>query len=125
MKPLRLVAISAAILFGMAVRPASADQIFLTDLASISASGTAGVLRPGSIWSGFESPLSPLATVVDGVFLPQGTQWTQGTYWWDEALNPQGPPNPVVIEITLNSPHTVNRFVVQADDNDDYFVDYW
>jgi hypothetical protein len=100
--------------------------VFQTDLAAVTASGTAGTLRAGSIWSGSEFPAAALSTVVDGSFVPQFTQWTNGTYWWDELLvDRQGPANPVVIEITLNAAHTVNRFVVQGDDNEDYIVDYW
>lgn len=102
-----------------------AGNVFLTDLASISASGTAGALRPGSIWDGAAGPIAPLSTVVDGAFVAPNTQWTLGTYWWDEALFSPQAANPVVIEITLNSAHTVNRFVVQADDNDAYVVQWW
>lgn len=109
----------------LAGRPALAAPVFQTDLASISASGVAGVLRAGSIWSGSAGPLAALASVVDGVFVPANTQWTLGTYWWDEFAFQGNPPNPVAIEITLNSAHTVNRFVIQGDDNESYHVDYW
>lgn len=104
--------------------PALSANVFQTDLSSITASGVAGVLRFGSVWSGVEGPLAPLASVVDGTFLPANTQWTLGTYWWDELALPQTV-NAVAIEIVLNGVHTVNRFVVQGDDNEDYIVDYW
>lgn len=122
MRTLRLAVVAAAA--ALTALPASSANVFQTDLASISASGTAGVLRLGSVWAGSEGPLFPLGTVVDGSFLPANTQWTLGTYWWDELAFPQTL-NSVVIEITLNSAHTVNRFIVQGDDNEDYIVDYW
>lgn len=114
-----------AALMALAGSPSHAANVFFTDLSSITATGTAGALRAGSGWSGLESAVSPLATIVDGAFLPNNQQWTQGTYWWDEALNPQGPPNVVTIEITLNSAHTVNRFVLQGDNNENYLIDWW
>src|SRR6476661_5817854 len=43
--------------------------------------GTFGVLRPGSEWAPAPAPAAA-ATVVDGVFLPAATTWTQGTVWW-------------------------------------------
>lgn len=105
--------------------PASSANVFQTDLLSITASGVPGSLRPGSIWSGVEGPIAALSSVVDGAFVAPNTQWTLGTFWWDELLFDARALNPVVIEITLNSTHTVNRFVVQGDDNEDYIVEYW
>ena len=125
MNTVRASLTALAALLSVASAPSQAANVFLTDLSIINASGTAGVLRAGSGWSGFESPVSPLSTVVDGIFLPDNQQWTQGTYWWDEALNPQGPPNLVAIEITLNSTRTVNRFVLQGDNNESYLIDWW
>jgi hypothetical protein len=29
-------------------------------------------------------PPAPLSSLVDGLYLPAGTQWQDGTVWWDE-----------------------------------------
>lgn len=117
---------ACAVLSLVAVSPTAsqAGNVFVTDLASIAATGTPGVLRAGSIWIPAPVPAA-LSSVVDGAFVAPNTTWTIGTFWWDEeAFSPQAA-NPVAIEIMLNAPRTVNRFVVQADDNDAYLVEWW
>jgi hypothetical protein len=59
-------------------------------------------------------------TLVDGVFLPRGTRWDQGSVWWDgrDGLNRW-------ITIELGDTFVIDSFVVQADDNDTYFLFYW
>lgn len=102
---------------------AQAANVLLTDIASISVSGVPGVLRSGSPWDPAPAAV-PVATVFDGAFLAPNTTWNLGTFWWDEAAFPTAP-NPVTIEVQLNAMHTLGRFVVQGDDNEDYQVDWW
>ena len=100
---------------------AQAGNVLLTDVSSVTVTGVPGVLRDNSIWAGAPAPAN-VNTLFDGNFLPTGTTWTNGTFWWDENIR-QG--NPVTIEVLLNNPHTLNRFVVQGDNNEDYLVDWW
>ncbi|MDH5302432.1 MAG: PEP-CTERM sorting domain-containing protein [Gammaproteobacteria bacterium] len=58
-------------------------------------------------------------TVVDGVFLPKQTPWDQGAVWWDDH---DGVANH--IEIDLGGTFVIESFVVQADDNDAYNLEY-
>ncbi|TVS19950.1 MAG: hypothetical protein EA424_06450, partial [Planctomycetaceae bacterium] len=58
-----------------------------------------------------------LATLTDGVFRPRGTWWTSGTvYWYD--VNTQ-------FEIVLDSVETITGARVQADNNDQYQLDWY
>jgi hypothetical protein len=59
-------------------------------------------------------------TIVDGIFVPQATQWDQGPVWWDSndgALRS--------INIDLGNTFKIESLVVQADDNDAYELYYW
>jgi hypothetical protein len=71
-------------------------------------------------WGG--GVLAPAASLTDGIFHPASTQWDQNTVWWDER-NPSSVGNSV--EIWPSAAVTVNRFVVQADDNDSYLLEYF
>jgi len=59
-------------------------------------------------------------TVVDGIFLPKNRQWDQGSVWWDDH---DGVANHLVID--LNGIFSLESFVIQADDNDAYLLEYW
>lgn len=59
-------------------------------------------------------------TIVDGIFLPRGNQWDQGAVWWDDTSSSG---NTLVID--LGSDFIIESFVVQADDNDGYKLEYW
>jgi hypothetical protein len=82
--------------------------------------GTFGVLRPGSEWAPAPAPAAA-ATVVDGVFLPEATTWTQGTVWWDATVQGAGSN---AIQVDLGSTQTISALTLQADDNDSYGVYY-
>lgn len=60
-------------------------------------------------------------SIVDGVFLPEQTQWDQGTLWWDEH-GVQGKPS---VTITLDQYYFIDSFIVQADNNDTYRIEYY
>lgn len=61
------------------------------------------------------------STVVDGVFLPENTQWDQGAVWWDE----RGDNKNQSITIDLGGLFAIDSFIVQADDNDSYKLEYY
>ena len=82
--------------------------------------GMFGVLRPGSPWAPAPPP-APGSTVVDGVFLPEGTTWTSNTVWWDAIV--AGSENNAII-IDFGSVFNIARITLQADDNDIYPLDF-
>jgi len=59
-------------------------------------------------------------TVVDGLFLPQATQWDQGAVWWDSHDGAAR-----WINIDLGGTFKIESLIVQADDNDAYDLFYW
>ena len=63
------------------------------------------------------------ATIVDGIFFPQGQQWDQGPVWWDSNDGAER-----YITIDLGNTFKIESFVVQGDDNDAYelyYLDLW
>lgn len=63
--------------------------------------------------------LAPASTVDDGVFKPEGHQWDIDTVWWDANFN-----TGAQIVIDLGSAYSIASFVMQADNNDTYMVEY-
>lgn len=102
---------------------ASAANVMLTEVTGITVNGTIGQLRDFSQWAPAPAPAA-LSTLHDGSFLPTGTDWTDGSVWWDELAFPTAP-NPVTIEFQLSGLFALERFVVQGDDNEAYHVDWW
>lgn len=84
--------------------------------------GVHGILRAGSPWGPGSTPSSHFA-LVDGAFQPEGTQWNNGSYWWDQ--DPSVNQAEVFTTIKLNQAFTFSKFVMQADDNDGYTLEYW
>lgn len=110
----------------LAALPLSATaNIIPGNWSLLSSTGSYGTLRPGSIWAP-PPPLGLHSSVVDGVLLAEGTTWNDGTWWWDQDPAANGTyAVPMGIRIDLNAQYTIDRFVVQADDNDSYQLDYW
>jgi hypothetical protein len=104
--------------------PAQAAQVNVlrTYLSSISTVGTIGILRAGSPW-GPGSTDSALQPLVNGFFQPEGTQWNNGSLWWDQ--DPSVNRQEVLTTIRLDRAFTFSKFVMQADDNDGYTLEYW
>ena len=111
----------AAVLTGTSQSSASSVNVLPSYWDVISTAGTMGVLRAGAPFS--VGPLSSQLSLIDNAFLPAGTIWNQGTWWWD--ADPSVNNNPVVHTIALSTAVTVDRFVLQGDNNDAYQIDYW
>jgi hypothetical protein len=115
-------ALAAVSLLVLSVVPVAAANILPTGWDTISTFGSVGVLRAGSVWIP-AGPLAAQSSIVDGVFLPESTDWDTGTWWWDE--DPSVNATPVVTTIHLYQLYTITDFTVQADNNDTYRLEYW
>jgi hypothetical protein len=62
------------------------------------------------------------ATLTDGLFLTEQTQWNVGSVWWDENSQPSVG-NSLIIN--LGGTCTINSFTAQVDNNDTYRLEYW
>jgi hypothetical protein len=58
--------------------------------------------------------------LVNGVFQPEGTQWDFNSTWWNGAENPD---NSIVVDLSCWA--KIWCFTIQADDNDNYRIEYW
>ena len=116
-------ALGAAVsLVALSATPVAADNILPSGWTVIQTFGAVGVLRAGSPW-GPGSSLGSQPSIVDDVFLAETTQWNSGSWWWDE--DPSVNDDPVVTIIQLDQLYTIESFVVQADNNDTYRLEYW
>ncbi len=103
----------------IATSSAYADSNIIGNYTSVVGSGQYGQLPVGNGWISGSLPAS-LTEPVSGTFLPDGTQWNAGSFWWDAS--DYGPSS---WTITLNQSYKIDSLVVQADDNDTYQVQYW
>lgn len=113
---------AALSLMALSATPASATNILPGAWDLISSTGNAGVLRAGSPWEPAPA-LAGLGSIADGAFVGEGTQWNNGSWWWDD--DPTVNAFPLVITIHLSQLYSINSFKVQADDNDTYRLEYW
>lgn len=87
--------------------------------------GSVGVISPAGLLAGWGDgaffPPASLASVVDGVYLSEGTSWQTDTVWWDEqnagSLN-------AILEIDLEGLFLIDFLSLQADNNDEYLISY-
>lgn len=121
-KNVMLVAFAAVSLLAFAAPPASAINILPAGWDVITTVGSMGTLRPGSFWAPAPA-LAAQTSIVDGLFVPEQTQWNVGSWWWDQ--DPSVNASPVVTTIHLNQLFTIDGFTVQADNNDIYRLEYW
>ncbi|OEZ56537.1 PEP-CTERM sorting domain-containing protein [Duganella sp. HH105] len=70
----------------------------------------------GGAW-GPGAPADP-STVTDGLYLPINTQWNLGTVFWSGDYGADS------ITITLNQAASVNQLAIQADNDNDYRIQY-
>jgi hypothetical protein len=109
-----------ALLLAVAPATRAAAQLNVALGKPVTLVGTFGVLRPGSEWAPAPAPAAG-ATIVDGVFRPEATTWTDGTVWWDATV--QGSTSNAIV-IDLGGTQTITGLTLQADDNDQYGVSY-
>jgi PEP-CTERM motif len=114
----------AAALIGLAGVASSvqAANIIPSSWSVIDSSGITGVLRAGSPWGPGSTPSNQI-TLVNGIFQPENTQWNNGSLWWDDDASVNA--SPVSTVLVLNASYTLDSFILQADDNDSYLVEYW
>jgi hypothetical protein len=93
-----------------------------TAVGAVTIDGTYGVLHSAT-WSGPPSTASDPLTPIDGVFAPENQQWNDGSFWWDE--DPSINATPLTYTLDFNGLYELDRFVVQADDNDTYLLEWW
>jgi len=109
-------------LFGSIAAPADTNIALGKPVTLV---GTFGVLRPSPDWG--PGPVAAGSTVTDGLFLGGGTQWQDGTVWWDsQATNVDGAPisaNNAII-VNLGGSYKIDGLIIQADNNDEYVVSY-
>ncbi|HEY0855950.1 MAG TPA: PEP-CTERM sorting domain-containing protein [Albitalea sp.] len=115
-------ALAAAGLISLSAVATAATNVLPAGWTSLTSVGTVGTLRAGSPW-GPGASLAPLPSIVDDVFVPESTQWNSGSWWWDQ--DPSVNASPVVMTIQLDQSYVLDSFVVQADDNDTYRLEYW
>lgn len=114
--------VAAVTFLVLAAPPASANNILPTGWSVIATSGFMGTLRTGSGWE-TGAILGSQPSIVDGLFLPESTQWNSGSWWWDQ--DPSVNAVPVVTTVDLKQPFTLYGLTIQADNNDVYRIEYW
>ena len=116
---LRKFVVASAISLLLAT-PAFAGYINVAEDATVTLNGLFGQLRPNSGWDYYDP--ADASTLTDGDFLAMSTTWNDGTVWWDETVSGPGANS---IEIYLGGWFDLYGFIVQADDNDTYLLEYW
>jgi PEP-CTERM motif len=119
MKRLLCVLGGVAVAIVLAV-PVEASLINYAEGKPVSTTGVEGVMvQCPPCWPA--GALAPLSSIVDGVFLPETSVWQTNTVWWDEQ-NPGSFDN--IIEIDLQGNFSINKLILQADNNDSYEISY-
>ena len=118
----RLAGLAVGAALAVAGPTAAAVNIIPAATNSVTINGTFGVLRAGSPWV-VGGTLPNVFAPTDGVFEPEGQQWNNSSVWWDD--DPTVNREPVTYIINLDGLYEMNHFVVQADDNDSYLLEWW
>lgn len=113
-------AVSIFVVCGVFLAQPGVGQCSITLGKSVTLNGIYGTLRPSSGWDP-SLPVASAASLVDGVFNPAAQVWQVDSVWWD-ATQPGSENNS--IEIDLMSNYVIDSFIVQADDNDAYRIEY-
>lgn len=104
--------------------PLAAQQVNVALGRTVNAEGVFGNSRPGSPWAPQPAPAA-FSTLTDGVFLTAGTQWDNGTIWWDRGFTPS-PTEPYnqtygnFLWIDLGAVYNITGVKIQGDNNDEY-----
>lgn len=110
---------SSSLLAAMMLLAASGSALSASNVAqnaSVSLNGVFGIYGWGS------GVMASAASVTDGAFLGNGHQWDQGSVWWDIRATGSGNNS---IEIDLGGNYRLNNFLIEADNNDTYRVEYF
>jgi hypothetical protein len=99
---------------------AAAAPINATLGKPVTLNGLFGVLRAGTSWDPTQ-PLGTAGAINDGIFASEGTLWNQGSIWWDAAVR-GSEANSIVID--LQGAFHISGIITQADNNDNYQVEY-
>lgn len=100
--------------------PASAlVNILPSNTINITGDPNHGVLHDAN-WSSGNTPSTVFAPI-DGSKPADGTQWNNGSYWWDAVVTGASS----YWTITLDKAYDFSQFIIQADDNDSYLLEYW
>ncbi|RFP10073.1 MULTISPECIES: PEP-CTERM sorting domain-containing protein [unclassified Duganella] len=91
---------------------ALADNVALNGAVTLTGSGFGN----SDGWLG--GALAAPSTVTDGVYLPIGTQWNTGTVFWTGDVGAD------TVMITLNHTSVVSQLNLQADNDNNYLVQY-
>ncbi len=106
----KLIAIAALAMAAGAAQ--AATNVALNGAVTLSGTGFGN----SGGWGG--SAFADPATVTDGAFLPNGTQWNVGTVFWGGDFGAD------TLLVQLNKLSEVSSITLQADNNDDYRIRY-
>lgn len=107
--------IAAVLTCAAAIGSAHADTNVAQGAAVLLTGSDFGYAAPG--WGA--GVLASASSVTDGVFLDQGHQWNLGTVFWGAQQAPTDS-----ITIVMSQLATIHSVVIQADNNDDYKIQY-
>jgi hypothetical protein len=106
--------------FAIAAAVCRAENVALDKAVTLN--GTFGVIRSPSSWPDASvHPVAAASTITDGVFVGNGTEWQTGTVWWD-ATQPGSTSNS--IDIDLQGEYQITGVTIEADNNDNYGIEY-
>ncbi len=100
--------------------------LLITNATATNIALNADITLNGDFFVG-QGPLWSLGTngtkesIVDGAFLPEGQQWNYDSVWWSTN---HGVTGGQYITIDLGGLFNIDSFIVQADDNDAYKIEY-
>ena len=98
---------------------AFADSL-VTNGATVSKVGSGFDSAAATNWNATPGIYNPNA-IVNGLPQADGTQWNQNTAYWSGP----SPDASDILTITLATTATIDKIILQADDNDSYQVQYW
>jgi hypothetical protein len=104
-----------------ALPPAASGNLALGKPVTLT--GTFGVIgadNPQSWPDAGTYPLARAASLTDGLFIPERTQWQDGSVWWNER-NPGSQANAILLD--LQGSYRLAAMIVQCDNDDAFRVE--
>jgi len=109
----------AVVVFVLVSGPAFADTLVTTG-ATVTTAGEGFNSSAATNWGSILGVYNP-STIVNGSPQADGTQWNLNTAYWSGSA-----PDAVdTLTITLSASATIDKIILQADNNDAYRVQYW